>query len=72
MLPGETILSGASKEEGVSEFTVLRSAAGFYIGTTTEDGFPYTRETGYFESKTDAELVLEEYKNTGNLAYMRA
>ena len=33
MFPGETILSGAVKDEHVSDFTVLRSGAGWYIGT---------------------------------------
>lgn len=36
MFPGETILSGAKSHEQdphISEFKVLRSAAGYYIGT---------------------------------------
>lgn len=33
MLPGETIMSGAPKDSHVSEFQVMESPAGWYIGT---------------------------------------
>ena len=40
---------------------VLKSAAGFYIGTTTADGFPFTREsTEYWASDVDAGKALED------------
>lgn len=57
MIPGETIASGASSkcnECGKEmEFEVLRSGAGFYIGTQCECG-PYSRESGYYRSREDA------------------
>lgn len=39
---------------------VLRSAAGWYIGTRTEEGFPNCRMTDYFATKELAEKVLNE------------
>lgn len=33
MFPGETVMSGAVKDEHVSEFQVLQSGGGWYIGT---------------------------------------
>ncbi len=39
---------------------VMRSAAGFYIGTCDEDGLPFSREsTEYFPSQDQAEKALE-------------
>lgn len=69
MLPGETVLSGcttASKED----FEVLRSAAGWYIGTL-DQGMPNTRETGYFATMEEAAIALEDFKKTGNLRKQR-
>lgn len=41
------------------ELKVLRSAAGWYIGTADEDG-PCSREShGYFETKQQAEFALD-------------
>jgi hypothetical protein len=62
VIPGETILSGAPETcpdcgTFVLPFKVLRSAAGFYIGTTCKEG-PYSRESGYFESEASAKLAL--------------
>ena len=70
MLPDETILSGAPILEGVSEFQVMRSNAGYYIGTTCQEG-PYSRETGYFPSEAIATEALETYKRTGLLRGQR-
>lgn len=70
MLPGETILSGAPKTSNVSDFKVMKSHAGWYIGTTIRAAgcdFPYTRETSYFPSLERAEQVLAWYKKTGLL-----
>lgn len=40
---------------------VLRSAAGWYIGTLCEEGFPYSRESlEYYPSLETAEEALEE------------
>ena len=74
MLPGETILSGAPKTSNVSDFKVMKSNAGWYIGTTIhEEGcdFPYTRETTYFPSLKQAEEALLLYRNTGLLRGQR-
>jgi hypothetical protein len=61
MLPGETIASGAPDTcpDCATKLTlqVLRSAAGFYIGTQCDCG-PYSRESGYFQSRDSAETAL--------------
>ena len=56
MLEGETVLSGAGHPD--TELLVLQSAAGFYIGYLTKDGFPYSRESGYYETEELAETAL--------------
>ncbi len=62
MLPGETIASGAAStcpECGtVLELQVLRSAAGYYIGTACACG-PYSRESGYYPTREKAANALE-------------
>ena len=64
MLPGETILSGAPntcpdcKQE--LPFRVLKSHAGFYIGTACCCG-PYSRETDYYETRELAEHDLATF-----------
>lgn len=70
MLPGETILSGAPVLPGVSEFQVLRSNAGWYVGTMCEEG-PYSRESGYFKTREEAQSALDVYKKTGMLPNAR-
>lgn len=41
------------------QLQVLRSAAGFYIGTLDREGFPYSRESvEYFKSREVAETAL--------------
>lgn len=42
---------------GVSELSVLKSAAGYYIGRTL-DGMPYSRESGYFGTSEKAHEAL--------------
>lgn len=74
MMPGETILSGAPKTSLVSDFKVMKSGGGYYIGTTTsEEGFeePYTRETGYFATHEEAKVALDTYMTTGYLPKQR-
>jgi hypothetical protein len=61
MLPGETILSGATPlcpdcQSGLT-LQVLMSGAGYYVGTQCCGG-PYTRETGYFHSRKEANGAL--------------
>jgi hypothetical protein len=62
MLPGETIASGAPSTcpECRTELgnQVLRSAAGFYIGTRCECG-PYSRESGYYRTEQEAQRTLD-------------
>ena len=53
---GETVASGA-KHPG-TKLSVLQSAAGFYIGYLSEDGCPYSRESGYFATAEEAEESL--------------
>jgi len=46
----------------VSELKVMRSAAGWYVGRDcVEDGWlmPYSRESGYFATETDAQIFLD-------------
>jgi len=54
MLIGETIASGAGDTcpdcHVKLELQVLRSAAGYYIGTFCECG-PYSRESGYYKTE---------------------
>lgn len=77
MLPGETVLSGAEsneEDERVSELKVMRSNAGYYIGTTYMEEYgevPNTRETGYFRTKEEAIKALSDYKVTGLLTKQR-
>lgn len=61
MLVGETILSGASPSCCGKRlaFRVLRSAAGYYIGTACPNHGPYSRETGYFPTEADAQRELD-------------
>ena len=66
MIPGETIMSGANGgkfgTEGVSKLQVMSSPAGYYLGTETTEGHPYSRETCYFGSESEAEAALEDWK----------
>lgn len=62
MLEGETIRSGAAgtcPDCGVHlKFQVLTSFAGHYVGTECDCG-PYSRESGYYKLREDAEKALE-------------
>lgn len=61
-MKGETIATGAPstcpecKKELKNE--VLRSAAGYYIGTRCNCG-PYSRESGYYPTREKAEEALK-------------
>lgn len=67
MLPGETIRTGASpvcEDCGTKlEMQILRSNAGYYVGTACRCG-PYSRESGYYASHQEAKMALEN--NTVN------
>lgn len=44
-----------------SELKVLKSAAGYYIGRTDSQGFPYSRNSvEYWENKSEAEIALQK------------
>jgi len=62
MMPGETIFTGASpkcNDCGVETILqVCKSGAGYYLGTYCNCG-PYSRETGYYETKEIARHLLE-------------
>ena len=61
MLPGETIASGAPDTcpdcHTKLDNQVLRSAAGYYIGTRCCCG-PYSRESGYYRTEEEAKKAL--------------
>ena len=70
MFQGETVLSGA-KGATTADFEVMRSAAGYYIGTRCKDGTPYTRETGYWQREEEAAAALKVFKRTNRLPGQR-
>ena len=47
----------------ISEYQVLKSAAGYYIGRT-QDGMPYDRISTYFKTAKEAEELLNPNPNT--------
>jgi len=61
VMPRETLATGAPPvcpHCGTAvQLEVLQSAAGYYIGTQCRCG-PYTRESGYYPSREDAEAAL--------------
>ncbi len=61
MLPNEPVFESGTEScpdcKIVLRLEVLFSAAGFYIGTRCECG-PYSRESGYYFTETDAALAL--------------
>lgn len=73
MLQGETINSGASDvcPDCKQKLTVkvCQSGGGYYLGTWCCCG-PYSRESCYFGSYSEAESVLQAYKD-GNTSMLR-
>lgn len=65
MLPGETIFSGAPETCSHCirrvRLEVMRTS-GWYVGTQCFCG-PYTRETGYYGTKEEAQAALKRIKN---------
>ena len=63
MIPGETIHSGAPKQcvdcDTKFELKVMKTPAGYYIGTECECG-PYSRESGYYPTLEAAVKALSE------------
>jgi len=88
---GETVLSrkafGMEIDEHVSDFRVMSTGAGYYIGTVftycgecdacKKEGMPKgvstpnSRETDYFKTSELAEAALEVFKVTGKLEKQR-
>ena len=58
MMQGETVGSGAPIPEG-EVLHVMQSPAGYFLGFM-EDGQPYSRETDYFGSAGEAQILLSE------------
>jgi len=70
VMPGETIATGASVKcddcESFSKIVVMGGpldfANGYYVGSVCDCG-PRSRETLYFEDKTEADNILKNFKN---------
>ena len=60
MIKGETVVTGA-KHPG-TKLEIMHSPAGWYLGFKDETGFPYSRETEYFDNLTRAEEVLSWFR----------
>tara|TARA_R110000822_G_scaffold225353_2_gene358149 strand:+ start:1122 stop:1340 length:219 start_codon:yes stop_codon:yes gene_type:complete len=63
-LPGETIATGAPDkcDEPMCENRgpqVLVSAAGYYIGYSCRLCGPYSRESGYYEYRAEAQAAMD-------------
>lgn len=59
-----------TKKSGYSELKILKSAAGYYIGTIFTDpdnGFqePGSRDSDYFRTKEEAEAYLKAIEGSG-------
>jgi hypothetical protein len=46
----------------VTDLKIMHSPAGFYIGREMADGEPFSRESGYYRSKSEA----QEHLNNGD------
>lgn len=68
MIPKETIGSGAPSkcpDCGCEvEYQVMVSGAGMYVGTMCDCG-PYSRETGYTQSREEADKWLSQLMKYG-------
>ena len=67
-LPGELKgLDGTTCEDCGAELAldVQRSAAGWYLGYFCGCCGPYSRETGYFATRAEAEVALDAYLEDG-------
>jgi len=63
MIPGECKgLEGHTCECGFKmELEVLSTPAGYYLGYMCDECGPYSRETGYYKTKEEAEEELVSY-----------
>ena len=61
-MPNETLATGAPgtcPDCGVVlRLQILCSAAGYYVGTRCHCG-PYSRESGYYRTKAEAQVALD-------------
>lgn len=68
--PMVTNLDCIPNKESYFELQVLRSAAGYYVGTlhTDENGFtePGSRDSGYFGTRQEAERYLAMVQDVPN------
>jgi hypothetical protein len=60
MMFPETVCAGAPHPG--TEPEVMSTPAGYYIGFRDEDGLPYSRETGYFATASEADDKLKTFK----------
>jgi hypothetical protein len=65
-LPGETVGAFGRCDDcgAMLPLRVCHSAAGYYVGTWCDACGPYSRESGYYTKKEEAEKALR----TGNYA----
>ncbi len=59
VMKGETVGTGAPLPYGTAQPEVMDSGAGYYIGYRSEDGCPYSRESGYYTTYAAAKTALE-------------
>lgn len=72
MHSGESNLNGKKVCEDCAqslETRVCMSAAGYYLGSWCNCG-PYSRESGYFGSKQEAEVCLREWEEMLRVAHI--
>lgn len=70
MYPGESNLNGPKVCEDCHqslETRVCRSQAGYYLGSWCNCG-PNSRDSGYFDSKDEADACLREWQQLENTA----
>lgn len=78
MLPEESFENGAFCSGCGKQlfYEVLKSAAGYYIGTACDnvncpDYGPNSRETVYYKTESEANEDLDLYKKTGDFKNLR-
>ena len=72
----DNVYGNDEKEKGrYSEMQVLRSAAGYYVGTIyrNPEGYvePGSRDSGYFRTKEEAQTFLDKVEKTGDISELR-
>ena len=62
VLPGETVATGASPICDCGEKLepqVCKSPAGYYVGYWCDEDGPFSRESGYYRTREEAERALK-------------